>query len=147
MKTRFCAALLLAALALMILTGCSVQALQQLDRAEEVLDHRLDAAEEKLERRIESMITESAVPAAPAPAAPTSPVISVTPETAPVQAPAQSTENRLTKDEARDIALKHAGLSAEAVNSLADSGALFPDIKLTVKACFYHIRHPFTFFH
>lgn len=119
MKTRFCAALLLAALALTILSGCSGNALQQIDRAEEILDHRLDSAEEKLESRIESAFTEAAVPKAPAPAVEsTQPVISAAPETVPVQASAQPAETRLTKEEALDIALKHAGLSAEAVRGL-----------------------------
>ena len=119
MKICFCAALLLAALALTILSGCSGNAPQRLDRAEEILDRRLDAAEEKLESRIESVFTEAAVPKASAPAAePTQPVIFAAPETVPVQASAQPAETRLTKEEARDIALKHAGLSAEAVRGL-----------------------------
>ena len=48
MKTRFCAALLFAALAFTILSGCSVNAYQQLEQAEKAIDHRLDIAEEIL---------------------------------------------------------------------------------------------------
>ena len=102
MKIRFCAALLLAALISSIFTGCSVNALQQLEQAEEVIDHRIDRAEEKLENRIEAMITDSAVPAAPAPTPqpePASPVL-------------------LTKEEAEKIALDHAGLSVDQVQRL-----------------------------
>ena len=102
MKIRFCAALLLAALALSIFTGCSVNALQQLEQTEEVIDHQIDRAEEKLENRIEAMITDSAVPAAPAP----------TPQ------PEPSSPVLLTKEEAEKIALDHAGLSADQVQRL-----------------------------
>ena len=102
MKNRFCAALLLAALISSIFTGCSVNALQQLEQTEEVIDHQIDRAEDKLETRIEAMITDSAVPAAPAPTPhpePSSPVL-------------------LTKEEAEKIALDHAGLSADQVQRL-----------------------------
>ena len=108
MKIRFCAALLLAALTLTIFTGCSVNALQQLDQAEEVIDHRLDVAEEKLENRIESIITDSAVPAAPAP----------TPQPEPAPQPEPSNPVLLTKEDAEKIALDHAGLSADQVQRL-----------------------------
>lgn len=102
MKIRFCAALLLAALISSIFTGCSVNALQQLEQAEEVIDHQIDRAEEKLENRIEAMITDSAVPAAPAP----------TPQ------PEPSSPVLLTKEEAEKIALDHAGLSVDQVQRL-----------------------------
>ena len=102
MKIRFCAALLLAALISSIFTGCSVNALQQLEQTEEVIDHQIDRAEEKLETRIEAMITDSAVPAAPAP----------TPQ------PEPSSPVLLTKEEAEKIALDHAGLSADQVQRL-----------------------------
>ena len=108
MKIRFCSALLLAALTLTIFTGCSVNALQQLDQAEEVIDHRLDVAEEKLENRIESIITDSAVPAAPAP----------TPQPEPAPQPESSNPVLLTKEDAEKIALDHAGLSADQVQRL-----------------------------
>ena len=102
MKIRFCAALLLAALISSIFTGCSVNALQQLEQTEEVIDHQIDRAEDKLENRIEAMITDSAVPAAPAP----------TPQ------PEPSSPVLLTKEEAEKIALDHAGLSADQVQRL-----------------------------
>ena len=108
MKIRFCAALLLAALTLTIFTGCSVNALQQLEQAEEVIDHRLNIAEEKLENRIESIITDSAVPAAPAP----------TPQPEPAPQPEPSNPVLLTKEDAEKIALDHAGLSADQVQRL-----------------------------
>lgn len=102
MKIRFCAALLLAALISSIFTGCSVNALQQLEQTEEVIDHQIDRAEEKLENRIEAMITDSAVPAAPAP----------------IPQPEPSSPVLLTKEEAEKIALDHAGLSADQVQRL-----------------------------
>ena len=102
MKIRFCAAKLLAALISSIFTGCSVNALQQLEQAEEVIDHQIDRAEEKLENRIEAMITDSAVPAAPAP----------------IPQPEPSSPVLLTKEEAEKIALDHAGLSADQVQRL-----------------------------
>lgn len=97
MKIRFLAALLLAALALSIFSGCAVGTAQQLDAAEEVIDSRLDAAEDAMESRIEAKIPASAVPKASAPNAQT---------------------QIITKEEARDIALKHAGLSADEVTGL-----------------------------
>jgi uncharacterized membrane protein YkoI len=102
MKNRFCAALLLAALALSIFTGCSVNALQQLDAAEDAIDRRLDAVENHIENRIESAFTEAAVPMAPEPAA---------------QADS-SQPVLLTKEEAEKIALDHAGLSPDQVQRL-----------------------------
>ena len=53
MKLRFCAALLLAVLALSLFTGCAAQA-AQLDRAEDFVENRLDRAEDALESRIEA---------------------------------------------------------------------------------------------
>lgn len=115
MKIRIFAVLLLAAVCFTLFTGCSaVNALQQLDRAEEVIEHRLDVAEDKLERRIEATFTEAAVPQAQAPDA--APKVD-TSAAAPAQAPAQPA-NRLTGEEARDIALRHAGLSANDVRGL-----------------------------
>ena len=92
MTTRFCAALLLAALAIALFTGCSVNA-AQLDAAEEVIENRLDLAEDALESRIGA---SGAKPAAPA-----------------------ATEaSLLTKEEAEKIALEHAGFTAEQVQGL-----------------------------
>lgn len=102
MKIRFCAALLLAALTFTIFTGCSVNALQQLDAAEDAIDRRLDAVENKIENRIEASFTETAVPMAPEPAA---------------QADS-SQPVLLTKEEVEKIALDHAGLSPDQVQRL-----------------------------
>ena len=105
MKIRFLAALLLAALAIPIFTGCDVYAAQQLDAAEEIVDNRLDMAEDAIKNRLEAIMTESAVPQAPAPTVQTEP----TPATQP---------QLITKEEARDIALKHAGLSENDISRL-----------------------------
>ena len=100
MKIRIFSVLLLAAVCFTLFTGCSaVNALQQLDRAEEVIEHRLDVAEDKLERRI-----EAAVPKAQAP------------DTAPTQTAANV--KQITKEDAVSIALQHAGLSANDVRGL-----------------------------
>ena len=107
MKIRIFSVLLLAAVCFTLFTGCSaVNALQQLDRAEEGIEHRLDVAEDKLERRI-----EAAVPKAQAPD--TAPKDDTT-----AAAPAQPVQNRLTGEEARDIALRHAGLTLYDVKGL-----------------------------
>ena len=99
MKIRILAVLLLAAFCFTLFTGCSaVHALQQLDRAEEVIDHRLDVVEEKIENRIESVFTEPAVPKA--------------------QAPAATESKQITKEDAVSIALKHAGLTEDQVTHL-----------------------------
>ena len=97
MKIRIYAVLLLAAVCFTLFTGCSaVNALQQIDRAEEIIDHRLDAVEEKIENRIESAFTESAVPKA--------------------QTPDAAAEiKQITKEDAVSIALKHAGLTEDQI--------------------------------
>ena len=105
MKIRIYAILLLAAVCFTLFTGCaSVNALQQLDRAEEVLDQHLDVVEEKLERQIEATFIETAVPKAQ------------TPATAPAQPAADA--KQITKEEAVSIALKHAGLTVDQVTRL-----------------------------
>ena len=107
MKIRIFAVLLLAAVCFTLFTGCSaVNALQQLDRAEEVIEHRLDVAEDKLERRIEAAVPKAQAPD-PAPKVDTN-----------AAAPAQPVQNRLTGEEARDIALRHAGLTLNDVKGL-----------------------------
>ena len=105
MKIRFLAALLLAALVIPIFTGCAVHAAQQLDAVEEIIEDRLDMAENAIENRIEAMIAEPTVPKVPAPTVQTE----LTPATQP---------QLITKEEARDIALKHVGLSANDVTRL-----------------------------
>ena len=95
MKIRIFSVLLLAAVCFTLFTGCSaVNALQQLDRAEEVIEHRLDVAEDKLERRIEAAVPKAQAPD-PAPKVDTN-------AAAPAQAPAQPVQNRLTGEEGPD---------------------------------------------
>ena len=90
MKCRFCAALLLAALAFTVFSGCA--AAQQF---EEQAEQRMDAWEDKAEAQIESIMTGGAAGAVPAvPAA------------------------KLTKEEAIAIALKDAGLTEAQVTRL-----------------------------
>ena len=106
MKIRICAVLLLAAVCFTLFTGCSpVNALQQLDRAEEAIDDRLDMAEEKLENRLEAAFTETVAPEAQAP------------DTAPTQAAAVDAK-QITKEDALSIALKHAGLTEDQITRL-----------------------------
>lgn len=93
MKIRFCAALLLAALALSILTGCSVNAAP------------LEAAQEAVESRIGQAASAIADPAAPkAPATNAQPGDSGVP--------------LITEEEAQKIALEHAGFTASQVQRL-----------------------------
>lgn len=135
MKTRLIAVLLLAALAVSIFSGCAAHGLQQLDHAEEVIDRRLDRAEEKLESRIESIITDSPVPAAPAPAAPAT------------AAPAQSapTESaKITKEEAVSIALAHAGLQENQVTRLRTEFD-YDDGRPEYEVDFHHDRYEYDY--
>lgn len=93
MKIRFCAALLLAALALSFLAGCSVNAAP------------FDAAREAVESRIGQAASAIADPAAPnASASHAQPQVSGVP--------------LLTKEEAEKIALEHAGFTAGQVQRL-----------------------------
>ena len=115
MKIRFCAALLLAALALPLFGGCAANA-TQLDRAEDLVENRLDRAEDALESRVEAALAAPAGSAAPAtePAAPTAPAVPAT-EAA---TPAATEADLLTKEEAEKIALEHAGFTADQVTRL-----------------------------
>ncbi len=103
MKIRFCAALLLAALAIPILAGCAVAG------------QALDVAENAIAPRMEAAIPDASVPmAAAAPtAAPADPTPAATP------APTGNTASEtLTREEAIAIALKHAGLEESQVRHL-----------------------------
>lgn len=60
MKIRFCAALLLAALALPTLTGCQGAAIERLDAMEETIENHLDRAEDAIERAVEPRDTQPA---------------------------------------------------------------------------------------
>lgn len=88
MKIRFCAALLLAALALFALTGCQSSAMDTLDNLEETIENRLDRAEDAIGRAMEPPATQTA------------------------------TESRITAEEAETIALNHAGVSRDDVSYL-----------------------------
>lgn len=93
MKIRLCAALLLAAFCVTLFTGCaSAEALRPMPQTAET-----------------TLATEP-VPRAAVP----EPV----PATTPTVAAERSEKDRLTKEEARDIALKHAGLTAAEVTRL-----------------------------
>lgn len=106
MKIRIFAVLLLAAVCFAMFTGCSaVNALQQLDRVEDAIDHRLDVAEEKLENQIESAFTETAVPNAQSP------------DAAPAQT-ASADAKQIAKEEALSIALNHVGLTEDQISRL-----------------------------
>lgn len=89
MKIRFCAALLLAALALTALTGCQASAMDTLDSLEETIENRLDKAEDAIERAVKPEPTQPAATAA-----------------------------RITAEEAESIALGHAGVNREGVTYL-----------------------------
>lgn len=108
MKIRLRAALLLAALAILLFSGCTTAAGQQLDVMADKAEHQLDAIEETIESRLEALITESPIPATPAPAAVPTP-------TAP---PATAPATLLSKEEAEKIALEHAGFTADQVQRL-----------------------------
>lgn len=114
MKIRFLAALLLAALAISLFTGCAADAARQLDAAEDAVEDRLDMAEDAIEKRIEAMITDPAVPKSSTPTEPT-----------PAATPAATGPSRtlpaaqlLTKEDAEKIALEHAGFTADQVQQL-----------------------------
>lgn len=111
MKIRFCAALLVAVMAIPFFAGCAA-AEQKLDTMEDVVENRLDAAEDAVESRIEAIITDASVPMSAATAAPTA-----APTTAPTAAPAVPAVT-LTKEEATAIALKDAGVTESQVTRL-----------------------------
>lgn len=102
MKFRFCAALLLAALAIPIFAGCAIFA-QPLDAAEKTMTPHLEVAEEVIEPFVDVIISEESVPMAPAPA---------------VQTETARPTTLLTKEEAEKIALEHAGFTADQVQRL-----------------------------
>ena len=116
MKIRFFAALLLAALAISLFTGCAADAVRQLDAAEDAVENRLDMAEDAIEKRIEAMITDPAVPKSSTPTEPTpaaTPAATGPSHTLPAAAP-----QLLTKEDAEKIALEHADFTADQVQRL-----------------------------
>ena len=99
MKKQLTAVLLLFVL-LLTMAGCSTaNAVQRLDMAEEKIEEKLDAAEEKLEdglRRAVSPATAETLPA-------------------PISGPGPQ---KLTKEQAQQIALDHLGFPADQVTRL-----------------------------
>ena len=105
MKIRTCAALLIALLTLSLLTGCSARAVEtKLEKAEDVVERKLDAAEDAVEHAIREAV------------APTKPASPALPES--TVPPATEEGKLLTPEEAKEIALKHAGFTAEQVQFL-----------------------------
>lgn len=103
MKIRFCAALLIAVMTLSILTGCTAQSMSmpQADQPESIT------------REVMAEIPDETVPLA---ATPTEPVPTRPVESDPTRPP--ETTPKLTAEEAKAIALEHAGFTAEQVRYL-----------------------------
>ena len=128
MKIRFFAALLLAALSIAILSGCAA-ANEQLDTMEDAVEYRLDTVEDVIESQVEVIITDDPVPAAPAPVEqpvptepdpvapmPTEPPVSTEPVS---EAPSPIVvTSLLLKDDAKKVALEHAGFTTGQVQGL-----------------------------
>lgn len=96
MKFRILTAVL-ALLLLLGLTGCaSARMGEQIDRAEDAVENKLERAEDAVETML-----ESPVPAAAGP-----------------EMPATTAAASLSKEEAEQIALEHAGFTADQVNYL-----------------------------
>lgn len=112
MKKQLTAVLLIFAL-LLSLSGCmAANAVQKLDMVEDKVEAKLDAAEDKLEESLRNA-------AAPAEALPAPTVPAVVPEeapTMPAQEPAAS--QKLTREQALQIALDHLGFRADQISRL-----------------------------
>jgi len=107
MKIRNYAALLIVLLTVSLLAGCFAQAVETpLEKAEEAIEHKLDAAE----AAVEEALVQAVVPTAPVATAPAKPV-----ETIPAVTEAGT---YLTAEEAKAIALNHAGFTADQVKFL-----------------------------
>ena len=88
--------LLIALLALFMLTACSARgAVRSLDAAEDAVERKMDTAEDAVEDAIRSAV----IPASPKPKAATP-------------------ESRVSPEKAQEIALSHAGFSADQVSGL-----------------------------
>ena len=109
MKKQLTTVLLIFAL-LLTMSGCSVaNAVQKLDAAEDLVEAKLDAAENKLEDslREKGNPTPAAVPK------------EVVPAPAPVETqPAPENTQKLTEEQALEIALNHLGFSADQITRL-----------------------------
>ena len=119
MKKQLTAVLLIFAL-LLTMSGCSVaHAVQKLDAAEDRVEAKLDAAEDRMEAKLDAAEDKlennlrnntSSTPAVPkeVPQAP-----------APVETqPIPENTQKLTKEQALEIALKHLGFSADQITRL-----------------------------
>ncbi len=123
MKIRNCAALLIACMCIFPLTGCSVrETARKLDAAEDRLENRLEAVEDAVEYPLE--YAENQIEAALRP--------SRQDNTAP-----QAAAPALSAEQAKDIALEHAGYTADQVTGLhavpdMDNGVLRYEVEFRV---------------
>lgn len=105
MKKQLTAVLLIFAL-LLSLSGCmAANAVQKLDMVEDKVEAKLDAAEDKLEESLRN----AAAPTVPA-------VVPEEAPTMPAQEPAAS--QKLTREQALQIALDHLGFRADQISRL-----------------------------
>lgn len=117
MKTRHCAASLIALLVVSLLAGCYAMAAENKpEMTEAAVEQRMEVREEPVKDLPAVPATEPAVtePAAAETAAPVVPE-TVSPETIP---PAQPASGKLTMEQAKTIALDHAGFAPEEVRFL-----------------------------
>lgn len=120
MKKQLTAVLLIFAL-LLTMSGCSVaHAVQKLDAAEDRVEAKLDAAEDRAEAKLDA--AEDKLEASlrnngsPAPAAASKEAV---PAPTPVETqPVPENTQKLTKEQALEIALKHLGFSADQITRL-----------------------------
>ena len=120
MKKQMTAVLLIFAL-LLTMSGCSVaHAVQKLDAAEDRVEAKLDAAEDRAEAKLDA--AEDKLEASlrnngsPAPAAASKEAV---PAPTPVETqPVPENPQKLTEEQALEIALKHLGFSADQITRL-----------------------------
>lgn len=132
MKTRTCAALLIAAI-MLTFTGCGLNAAEErLDIVEGAVEMHIDAAEEAVEAAVREVVLPQTEPIpqqpatlaakAPVPAAESAPPATEPPapaaEAKPVETIPSAPAAKLTKEEAEAIALKHAGFTRDQVSYL-----------------------------
>ena len=116
MKIRTCAALLIGLLTFFLLTGCAAQAVEyRLEQAEDAVEEKLDQVED----RVEHALRETPAPTKPA-EKPTLPAAepTVPPATEATSPAATEAAGQLTGEEAKAIALAHAGFTADQVQHL-----------------------------
>ena len=115
MKIRICTALLIAVLLLSLLAGCSARAAEQkLETLENSPEQRMDTVEDTVEAAaIQAVLPEPAAQPTETLPAPTAPPETTVPSSSATQ-PAQP----LTAEEAKAIALNHAGFTQDQVKFL-----------------------------